>query len=113
VKVGDEYVEYSAEAAAAIVDASPMVEGRDAVDLAIELDRTSEADGVYPIVLVSYLIACSEYEDAERAELTKSYLAYIISDEGQAASAEAAGTAPISVSLFEKAQRRGRQRSSK
>jgi phosphate transport system substrate-binding protein len=103
VKVGDEYVPYSSEAAAAIVDASPMVEGRDSVDLAIELDRTSEAAGVYPIVLVSYLIACSEYEDAEKAELTKAYLSYAISDEGQAAAAESAGIAPISDTLFEKA----------
>ncbi|MEX1078050.1 MAG: phosphate ABC transporter substrate-binding protein PstS [Homoserinimonas sp.] len=104
VKVGDEYVPYSSDAAAAIVDASPLVEGRDSVDLAIELDRTSDAAGVYPIVLVSYLIACSEYEDAEKAELTKEYLSYVISDEGQAAAEEAAGIAPISATLFEKAQ---------
>ncbi|MCW4386111.1 phosphate ABC transporter substrate-binding protein PstS [Salinibacterium sp. SYSU T00001] len=104
VKVGEEYVDYSAEAAAAIVDASPMVEGREDVDLAIELDRTSTAEGVYPIVLVSYLIACSEYEDAERAELVKPYLEYVISDEGQAVAAEAAGIAPISVDLYERAQ---------
>lgn len=104
VKVGDDYVPYSSEAAAAIVDASPMVEGRDAVDLSIELDRTSEAEGVYPIVLVSYLVACSEYEDAANAELTKAYFDYIISDEGQATGAENAGIAPISASLFEKAK---------
>nr|WP_325209528.1 phosphate ABC transporter substrate-binding protein PstS [Salinibacterium sp.] len=104
VQVGAEYVEYSAEAAAAIVDASPIVEGRDEVDLAIELDRTSEAEGVYPIVLISYLIACSEYEETERAELVQAYLDYVISDEGQQAAADAAGTAPISSSLFEKAK---------
>jgi phosphate transport system substrate-binding protein len=104
VKVGDEYVPYSSEAAAAIVDASPLVEGRDAADLAIELDRTSEAAGVYPIVLISYLIACSEYADADKAELTKAYLDYVISDEGQATAADAAGIAPISASLFEKAK---------
>src|SRR5690554_4004425 len=104
VQVGNEYVEYSAEAAAAIVDASPLVEGRDAVDLAIELDRTSDAAGVYPIVLISYLIACSEYEDAASAELTKSFFDYVISDEGQATGAEAAGIAPISATLHEKAK---------
>lgn len=103
VKVGDEYVPYSAEAAAAIVDASPLVEGRDSVDLAIELDRSSTEAGVYPIVLVSYLIACSEYEDSAVAELVKGYFSYVISDEGQAAGAEAAGIAPISASLFDKA----------
>jgi phosphate transport system substrate-binding protein len=103
VKVGEDYVPYSAEAAAAIVDASPFVEGRADTDLAIELDRTSTEAGVYPIVLISYLIGCVEYQDAEAAELTKSYFEYIISDEGQQASAEAAGTAPISSDLFDAA----------
>ncbi|GAB2519871.1 phosphate ABC transporter substrate-binding protein PstS [Paramicrobacterium agarici] len=103
IKVGDEYVPYSAEAAAAIVDASPFAEGRGEGDLAIELDRSSTESGVYPIVLVSYLIACNEYQDAEAAELTKAYLSYVISEEGQATSQEAAGTAPISSTLFEKA----------
>ncbi|GAB3616352.1 phosphate ABC transporter substrate-binding protein PstS [Okibacterium endophyticum] len=103
VKVGEEYVPYSAEAAAAIVDASPFGEGRGEGDLAIELDRTSTEEGVYPVVLVSYLIGCNEYADAEAAELVKAYFSYIISEEGQAASADAAGTAPISSKLFDAA----------
>lgn len=104
VKVGDEYVEYSAAAAAAIVDASPATPGRSAVDMAIELDRSSDAAGVYPIVLVSYLIACSEYADDAVAELVKAYLGYVISDAGQAVGEKAAGLAPISATLFEKAK---------
>lgn len=104
VKVGSEYVEYSAAAAAAIVDASPAAPGRNAVDLAIELDRTSDAAGVYPIVLVSYLIACSDYQDDAVAELVKAYLGYIISDAGQAVGVKAAGIAPISATLFDKAK---------
>lgn len=104
VKVGDEYVSYSAEAAAAIVDASPLATGRSDVDLAIELDRASAAEGVYPVVLVSYLIACSEYEDAEAGALAKAYLNYVISAEGQATAADAAGIAPISSTLYQKAQ---------
>jgi phosphate transport system substrate-binding protein len=103
VKVGDDYVEYSAEAAAAIVDASPFVDGRSEGDLAIELDRTSEAEGVYPVVLVSYLIACAEYVDPDAAALVKAYFTYIISEEGQATGAAEAGIAPISEALFEKA----------
>lgn len=105
VKVGDEFVPYSADAAAAIVDASPFAEGREDGDLAIELDRTSSEAGVYPIVLVSYLIACNEYEDAETANLVTEYLSYVISEEGQATSQEAAGTAPISATLFEAASK--------
>ena len=103
VKVGDEYVPYSAEAAAAIVDASPVVEGREEGDLALEIDRTSEEAGVYPVVLVSYLIGCAEYEDAANAELVKAYFSYIVSDEGQQEAADSAGSAPISADLFDKA----------
>lgn len=108
VKVGDEYVPYSPEAAAAIIDASPADSPgeRGETDLAIAVDRSSSAPNVYPIVLVSYLIACNEYATTGEADidLIKAYLSYIISDEGQAAAAEAAGSAPISDTLFENAQ---------
>ena len=102
IKVGDEFVAYSPEAAAAIVDASPFAEGRAEGDLAIEIDRTSEEAGVYPIVLVSYLIACGQYEDPANVDLVKGYLSYIASPEGQDAAAADAGSAPISDSLREK-----------
>jgi phosphate transport system substrate-binding protein len=101
VKVGDEFVTYSPEAAAAIVDASPMEEGRTEGDLAIALDRTSAEEGVYPIVLVSYMIACEEYVDAAVAPIVKGYLQYVASPEGQDAAAAAAGNAPISDTLRE------------
>ena len=103
VKVGGEFVAYSPEAAAAIVDASPLETGRTANDLAIKLDRTSSAKGVYPIVLVSYLVACESYKDAANAELVKAYFEYIVSKEGQEAAAKASGSAPISDSLRSKA----------
>lgn len=95
VQIGDEFVEFSPEAAAAIVDASPVAEGRTAGDLAIELDRTPD-EAAYPIVLVSYMIACEEYVDAATAPLVKGFLEYVISPEGQDESAAAAGSAPIS-----------------
>jgi len=104
VKVGEEYVPYSPEAAAAIVDASPRVEGRGETDLAIEIDRSSSAPDVYPIVLVSYLIACNEYTEGAPVDLVKAYLSYVISDEGQQLAATEAGSAPISAALFEDAQ---------
>ena len=55
-------VELSPEAAAAVVDNSTLEEGRAATDLAFELDRSAE--GVYPIVLVSYQVACQSQPDA-------------------------------------------------
>ena len=101
VQVGDEFVEFSPEAAAAIVDASPEAEGRSEGDIAIEIDRTSEEAGVYPIVLVSYIIGCQQYADSENVELVKSYFSYMASPEGQDVAAEAAGSAPISDALRE------------
>lgn len=84
----------TAEAAAAVVDASQKVAGRAEHDWALELDRTAE--GVYPAVLVAYAIVCESYADSANADLVKAYIGYIASAEGQAAAAEAAGSAPLS-----------------
>jgi len=102
VQVGEEFVEYSPEAAAAIVDASPFIDGRPDFDLSIELDRTSDAEGVYPIVLVAYLVGCETYLDSEQGALVKDYFSYMASPEGQEVAAADAGSAPISDALFEK-----------
>jgi phosphate transport system substrate-binding protein len=98
LKVGDDFVEYSADAAAAIIDESPLVERDNPNDIVVAVDRTSTAEGVYPLVLVSYLIACQQYPDAEQGELVREYLASIVSDAGQSAAAEGAGSAPLSAS---------------
>lgn len=101
LKVGDEFVDYTPEAAAAIADVSPLQEGRAPNDLAMEVDRTSQEAGVYPLVLVSYLILCQDYADDETAVLVKEYAGWVASDAGQAYAAEFAGSAPISDSLAE------------
>jgi phosphate transport system substrate-binding protein len=99
IKVGDEFVAYSAEAAAAVVEESPLVEGRDANDLAFKINRTTTDPSHYPLVLVSYSIVCNEYADAAQGELVKAYISYITSDEGQQVAAESAGAAPLSADL--------------
>jgi phosphate transport system substrate-binding protein len=99
VGVGDEFVEYSPEAAAAIVDASERVEGRGDTSFAFDIARDTKDAGAYPIVLVSYLVACAEYDDKAKAELVKAYLSYVVSEEGQKTAAENAGSAPISDEL--------------
>jgi phosphate transport system substrate-binding protein len=104
VGVGDEFVAPSAEAAAAVVENSGNLEGRGEYDFAIDLNRDTSGSGEYPIVLVSYHIGCVEYEDQETADLVKDFMGYVISEDGQAAAAEAAGSAPISDGLREQAQ---------
>ncbi|MEY2900084.1 MAG: hypothetical protein RL247_250 [Actinomycetota bacterium] len=106
VKVGAEYVPYSPEAAAAIVDASPADSPgeRGDNDLAIALDRATEATGTYPIVLVSYMIGCNDYKDDSVVELIKAFMTYVVSEEGQAAAQANAGNAPISADSRAKAE---------
>ncbi|MDN4480140.1 phosphate ABC transporter substrate-binding protein PstS [Demequina muriae] len=96
VDVNGEFVPYSPEAAAAVVTASPLSEGANGEnDLAYELDRTPDAAGAYPIVLVSYHIVCQQYDDENERALVTEYLKYIASAEGQEQSAAAAGSSPI------------------
>ncbi len=102
IKVGDEYVAPTAEGAAAVVADSPLVEGRSDGDLAITLERTTTDSSHYPLVLVSYMIGCSEYADSAKADLVKAYFSYIVSEEGQKVAAEAAGSAPLSSDLTTK-----------
>jgi len=103
VKVGEEYVGPTPEAAAKILEVSERVEGRAEVDLAYELDRATQESGVYPVVLTSYLIACQTYPDKPTADLVKGYLSYVVGDEGQQTSAESAGSAPLSDRIQEDA----------
>lgn len=104
VKVGDSYVKHSAEAAAKVVEKSPVEDGRAESDLALKLDRTPTDSSTYPIVLVSYLIGCHKYKDSSQATLVKAYFNHIVSTEGQNEAAKAAGSAPLSSTLSSKAK---------
>jgi phosphate transport system substrate-binding protein len=103
VGVGEEFVAPEPEAAAKIFEVSPQVEDRADTSMVYDLDYTTDEAGVYPIVLTSYLIACASYEDDAPAELVKEYLTYIVSEEGQQAAAENAGSAPLTDSVREEA----------
>ena len=96
VGVAGEFVEYSAEAAGRIVDSSERTGGQSEYDFAIEVNRNPDSADTYPIALVSYHIVCLEYDDQETVDLVKSFMTYIGSPEGQQASADSAGSAPIS-----------------
>ena len=61
--------------------------------IAFDLERTSTDPGTYPIVLVSYMAACTGGDNADRRACGCS--AYAISSEGQQAAAKNAGSAPL------------------
>ena len=100
VKVGDKYNEISAEAGSKVIGDSKQddtVKGDNRI--VIKVNHATEAEGAYPIVLVSYDIVCPAYKDTKQAEFAKAWLTYVTSDEGQKAAQDAAGTAPLPSSL--------------
>ncbi len=104
VEVGDEFLEYSPEAAAAIVDGSEPTEDATERRLTVELKRDGSIEGAYPVVMISYLVACTQYEDADTAVNVKAFFEYMASEDGQQAAADAnGGNAPISDTLRESA----------
>jgi phosphate transport system substrate-binding protein len=99
VKVGDSYVAPSPEGAAKVVEASERVADGGQYSFAYKLARTTTDATAYPVTLVSYAIACAKYPDAAKAALVKAYLGYVVSADGQAAAAQAAGSSPLSDAL--------------
>ena len=94
IGVGKEYIEPTADGAANDVEVSGQDEklSADKYVFAYDLERTSSDTANYPIVLVSYLITCT---NVDNGATVGAYFDYIISPEGQDAAAKNAGSAPI------------------
>ncbi|TDC75931.1 phosphate ABC transporter substrate-binding protein PstS [Streptomyces hainanensis] len=91
------------ENAAGAVDRARVV-GRHG-DLALEFDYTARAVDVYPIVLVTYEIACDRGNEPDSVGLIKAFLGYAASEEGQRALARI-DYAPISDPIIDQVRRR-------
>jgi phosphate transport system substrate-binding protein len=52
-------------------------------DLALKIDYATKAPGAYPIVLVTYEIACSTYADPTKGAAVKAFLSYMASPDYQ------------------------------
>jgi len=103
VKVGSDYVGPTPEAAAAVVESSKVQAGRSQYDYALDINRTPTSADQYPIVLVSYHIGCIK-NPADKADLLKAFMGYVISPDGQKAAAQQAGSAPITDTLRQQSQ---------
>lgn len=102
LKVGSTFHTISAAGAAAVVAASPQAPGREPGDLAVAIDRTDTTANAWPLVLVSYVIACRQYRDPGTADLVRAYATHIAGDPAQKAAAAQAGSAPLSRALSAK-----------
>ncbi len=67
-------------------------------DLALKLDYTTKAEGAYPLILVTYEIACEQGTPADKLALVKGFLTYTSSPEGQTILADL-GYAPLPESI--------------
>jgi phosphate transport system substrate-binding protein len=94
-------VELTGEAVGKAVAAATVTGTGD--DLALKLDYATQAPGAYPILLVTYEITCTAGLDAEQAALTKSFLSYTVSEEGQSELTEL-GYAPLPKEIQSKVQ---------
>ncbi len=100
VKVGDDYTPISADAASKVIADSPVDTSVDGDNrIVIDINHKTAATGAYPIVLVSYDIACPAYKESNDAMFAKAWLTYVTSAEGQKAAQDAAGTAPLPSNL--------------
>ena len=104
IQVGTEFVAPTAEAAAKIFDESDPSGDPGENVFTFKLNRTPDATDTYPIVLASYLLGCTQYDDAKTAAIVKGYFNYVISADGQQTAAQAAGSAPLNDATREKIQ---------
>ncbi|MEY4408940.1 MAG: hypothetical protein RLZ65_926 [Actinomycetota bacterium] len=104
LKVGTEFVRFTPERAAKLIDASELAEGRPATSLAYKLNRKTDDPEVYPVALVTYLMGCNVYQNAANGLLVKEYAAFINSKAGQLAAQEFAGSSPLSDATMAKNQ---------
>jgi len=106
VGTGTDYVPFSAEGASnAFTAAATTKDTGVAGDLAQSVDYTkiTEADA-YPIPLISYQILCTTFADSAQGELTKAFVSYVASDQGQQIAAKNAGSAPIPADMLAEIQ---------
>jgi phosphate transport system substrate-binding protein len=75
-------VELSADSAGKALAAAKPADAS-GKDLALKLDYTTKAPGTYPIVLVTYEIACTKGLAADKTAMVKSFLSYFVSADGQ------------------------------
>jgi phosphate ABC transporter phosphate-binding protein len=96
-----EYVELSPQTASKTLAGAKQVGTGN--DLAMEIDYATKEPGAYPIVLLTYEIACAKGLPSEQASFVKSFLTYTSSADGQKL-LESAGYAPLPQELLTKVQ---------
>jgi phosphate transport system substrate-binding protein len=93
-------VELSKDTASAAAEAAQVV--GTGTDLSLKLDYATKTPGAYPIILVTYELACTKYANAATGTFVKNFLNYTVNG-GQAALA-GLGYAPLPAALQTKVE---------
>jgi phosphate transport system substrate-binding protein len=96
-----EFAELTAEAAGKTIEGAKVTGTGN--DLKMSVDYATATPGAYPIVLVTYEIACSAGNSADKLALIKGFLGYAASSTGQATLLEL-GYAPLPESVRAKVE---------
>ncbi|MFC9973800.1 phosphate ABC transporter substrate-binding protein PstS [Spirillospora sp. NPDC127200] len=96
-----EYTELTPESASKGVAGAKVVGTGN--DVALKIDYTTKEPGAYPIVLVTYEVACDKGLPAEQSKFVKSFLTYTSSADGQKILTNL-GYAPLPDSVLTKVQ---------
>ncbi len=94
-----EFTELSADTASKTLAGAQIVGSGN--DLALKIDYSTKTPGAYPIVLVTYEIACESGLEGDEGKFVKSFLTYTASEQGQNA-LKGLGYAPIPTELATK-----------
>jgi phosphate transport system substrate-binding protein len=96
-----EYTKLSADSASKAVAGAKVVGTGN--DVALKIDYATKEAGAYPIVLVTYEIACEKGLPSEQSKFVKSFLTYTSSADGQKVLTDL-GYAPVPDSVLTKVQ---------
>jgi phosphate transport system substrate-binding protein len=106
VEGSKKFVAYSQTGATNAFEAAATATPSGTGDLtqALDYSKITNTDS-YPIPLLSYVVTCKTFKDAAQQKLTKAYLGYIASDEGQKVASVNAGSAPLPTSILKEIQK--------
>ena len=76
-------VELTSQSVGKTVDTAKVASNGNPGDLTLSLDYATKTKGAYPIVLVTYEIVCSKYQDASTGKLVKAFMKFIASSAEQ------------------------------
>ncbi len=88
-------VELSKDTASAAANAAKVV--GTGSDLSLQIDYATKTAGAYPIILVTYEIVCTKYQDTAKGTFVKNFLSYTV--EGGQAALAGLGYAPLPADL--------------